>query len=953
MAVSFPAPTVNDSKVYRMPLSSSLSAHFLSGRWTKVALVFICIFVSLGMMGMMRLRLLSSIRAQVAAESLYSKSQKDAVLHLLQYAASGEEREYAAYRQNMTIPLAGRLARTELAKPKPNLALARRGMLSAGNGEVDVDDMIFAFETSQLFGIQTDAAPSWRAADHELIELDAAAEKLHNALRTVNPDPAAARQSLVQIREIDQRLGGIEYGLAERLERAGQDSQHFWLIVSWALGSTLILGGIAVARGMWLRQDRLAEALRISEQRLQLAMSGSNDGLWDWDIVNDSLYCSPRWLELVEAGTEERVLRLAKDPREFQQFVHPDDRPAMRRKLKAHLRDRAPFDVEFRAVTAGGNLRWMRSRGQSARDAGGKAVRMAGSMTDITERKRGAELLHAEKERAQVTLESIGDAVITVDTAGRIEYLNPAAVAITGWPLVAARGKPADTVCELLEEQTRLSAADIVFQAKKHDVTLQTNLLLIGRNGQEVAVNRSIAQLLDRDGKAMGTVWVLHDVSKDRAYATHLSYQANHDELTGLINRREFERRLSAMLANATHKRQHTMLYVDLDQFKIVNDTCGHLAGDELLKQLSELLKSKLRTNDTLARLGGDEFGVLLEACPTGPAMKIAELLRQTVADFRFVWSERNFSSNASIGLVTFGGLHETLADVLRMADAACYLAKDHGRNRVHVFSPEDQELAQRQGEMGWIGKIRQALEEDRFVLYSQPILALSPGNEAKSHCEILLRLRDENDQIVPPIAFIPAAERYGLMPAIDRWVIRHALALHAERARAGVEGEVYAVNLSGTSMGDVDFLPFVREQFQAFKVPPQCICFEITETAAIANLAKAAVLIRTLKELGCRIALDDFGSGMSSFSYLKHLPVDYLKIDGSFVKDMARNPIDHAMVEAINRVGQVMRIETIAEFVESEETLERLKIMGVDFAQGYAIGKPAPHRVSTPASAL
>jgi diguanylate cyclase (GGDEF)-like protein/PAS domain S-box-containing protein len=921
--------------------------HGLSSRWLKVASVFALIFLTLGMLGMMRLRLLSSIRAQVAAESLYSKSQKDAVLHLLQYAATGDERDYGAYRQNMTIPMAGRLARFELAKPNPNFALARRGMLSAGNGEVDADDMIFAFQTSQLFGIQIDAASAWNAADRGLIKLDAEAENLHNALRSVNPDSAIAQQSLARIGKINRELADIEYDLAERLERAGRHAQQILLVASWALGITLILGGIAVARRMWLNQDQLALALRTSEQRLQLAMDGSNDGLWDWDIVNDTFYYSPRMLEMLEVqGKQTGASR-------FLHYAHPEDVPSLRRKLIAHLRDQSPFDVEFRAVTAKGNLRWMRSRAQSARLASGWAVRMAGSLTDITERKRNAELLHAEKERAQVTLESIGDAVITVDTKGRIEYLNPAAVVLTGWRIEEAKGNPAEEVCELLEEQTRLSVADVEFQARKHDVTLQTNLLLVGRDGHEVAVNRSIAQLLDREGKPMGTVWVLHDVSKDRAYATHLSYQANHDELTGLINRREFERRLNAMLANATFNRQHSMLYIDLDQFKIVNDTCGHLAGDELLKQLGERLKSKLRQNDALARLGGDEFGVLLEACPIGPALKIAELLRQAVADFHFTWSERSFPSSASIGLVTFGEQPATLADVLRMADAACYLAKDHGRNRVHVFSQEDQELAQRQGEMGWIGRIRQALEEDRFVLFSQPILPLSPNRQGKTHCEILLRLKDENDQIVPPIAFIPAAERYGLMPAIDRWVIRNALALHAERARLGVEDEMYAINLSGTSMGDVDFLPFVREQFQLTNVPPPCICFEITETAAIANLAKAAVLIRTLRDLGCRIALDDFGSGMSSFSYLKHLPVDYLKIDGSFVKDMAKNPIDHAMVEAINRVGQVMRIETIAEFVESEETLRRLKIMGVDFAQGYAIGKPALHLVTTSANAV
>ncbi len=931
-----------------MRLSPSLRPRFLSSRWVKVASIFVLIFLLLGMLGMLRLRVLSSIRAQVAAESTYSKSQKDAVLHLLEYAVSADEHEYGAYRQMIAVPLAGRTARIELAKPDADLTRVRHGMLAAGNGEVDVEDMIFAFQTSQLLGIKIDAAPTWAAADSELIKLDAEAAKLHDALRSISPDQAAAQGSLARIRQINQALIGIEYDLAQRLDHAGQSAQHILVFVSWGVGSLFIFCGIAVARLIWLRQERLAQALRVSEERLQLAIGGSNDGLWDWDIVNDTLYYSPRLIELLELGTEHDSGKFMPDTEHFWRFIHPEDKVTVKTQLAAHLRDHAPYDVEFRLTTARGTLRWMRSRAQSARGARGRAVRMAGSLTDITERKQSAALLYAEKERALVTLESIGDAVITVDTDGRIEYLNPAAVAITGWMLEEAKGRPAGDVCALFEEQTRQSVANAYVQNRKHDVMLQTNLLLVGRDGHEVAVNRSIAQLLDRDGKNMGAVWVLHDVSKDRAYATHLSYQANHDELTGLINRREFERRLSGMLGNATQIRQHTMLYMDLDQFKIVNDTCGHLAGDELLKQLAELFKTKLRQNDTIARLGGDEFGVLLEACPTAPALKIAELLRQSVADFRFVWKERIFPIGASIGLVTFGDRPLTLADILRMADAACYLAKDHGRNRIHVFSPEDQELAQRQGEMGWIGRIRQALEEDRFVLYSQTILPLAAVVHAKSHCEILLRLRDENNQIVPPIAFIPAAERYGLMPAIDRWVIRNALALHAERARRGAGEEIYAINLSGTSIGDVDFLPFVREQFLLTQVPPQNICFEITETAAIANLAKAGALIRTLKDLGCRIALDDFGSGMSSFSYLKHLPVDYLKIDGSFVKDMARNPIDHAMVEAINRVGQVMHIETIAEFVESDETLQRLKLMGVNFAQGYAIGKPVPHLAST-----
>ncbi len=428
-----------------------------------------------------------------------------------------------------------------------------------------------------------------------------------------------------------------------------------------------------------------------------------------------------------------------------------------------------------------------------------------------------------------------------------------------------------------------------------------------------------------------------------------LSYQASHDALTGLVNRREFERRLERALAAARDNRQvYALCYLDLDQFKIVNDTCGHVAGDELLRQLTVLLQGKVRDTDTLARLGGDEFGVLLDNCPLQQAEIVADLLRQTVKDFHFVWKEKAFVIGVSIGLVPINQDTGSLDFVLSCADAACYAAKDKGRNRVHLYRAEDGELAQRQGEMNWVARITHAIEENRFRLYYQTIMPLQNDAHEGKHFEILLRLIDDDGQIVPPMAFIPAAERYNLMPAIDRWVVSSAFGLYWKLFPECDKGQerpchTCTVNLSGPSLCDEYFLEFIKRQFALYKVPYKHICFEITETAAITNLSKAVDFIRELRSCGCRFSLDDFGSGLSSFSYLKNMQVDYLKIDGSFVRDMVDDPMDEAMVSSINQVGHVIGLKTIAEFVESEAVLARLREMGVDFAQGYCIEQPKP----------
>jgi diguanylate cyclase (GGDEF)-like protein/PAS domain S-box-containing protein len=574
--------------------------------------------------------------------------------------------------------------------------------------------------------------------------------------------------------------------------------------------------------------------------------------------------------------------------------------------------------------------------------------RLVGSLSDLQKRKQVEALLFEEKERAQVTLASIADAVVTVDTAGRIEYMNPVAERLTGWPLGEARQRPVAEVFAAVDEVTGAPIPDPVGRALAEGAVIEAdgNVVLLCRGAESIAIDYSVAPIRDRAARTVGAVLVVQDMSRERQYAARLSNLASHDALTGLLNRREFEQRLRAIVEHRDSEQgQHAVLYLDLDQFKVVNDTSGHAAGDELLRQVGALLRPRLREGDVLARLGGDEFGVLLPHCPPAPALRIAEALRRAIIDFRFAWKNRSFTIGVSIGLVNLADGPHTLASVLSAADAACYLAKDKGRNRVQVYRPEDSEVAHRRGEMEWVNRLHRALAEDRLCLYSQPMRAMHVTGPETSHQELLVRLIDEHDELIAPIAFIPAAERYHLMPSIDRWVIRTVFRLLADRRAAGdaaAAAGTYAINLSGASIGDDQFLDYVRESFTRFRIPHRSICFEITETTAVTSLSKAADFIGALREPGCRFALDDFGVGVSSFTYLKQLPVDYLKIDGSFVRNILHDPVDAAMVEAIHRIGRVMGKQTIAESVESAATLEALRSVGVDFAQGNAIAPPS-----------
>lgn len=577
--------------------------------------------------------------------------------------------------------------------------------------------------------------------------------------------------------------------------------------------------------------------------------------------------------------------------------------------------------------------------------------KFTGILRDVTVRKEAEEALFQEKELAQITLASIGDAVITTNADGRVNYVNPVAERLTGWPMDEAKGLPLEQVFRTVHQHSRQPLDTPVARVLVHGQTVDPvgDTLLLSRDGTEYAIEDCAAPILTRDKHTAGVVLVFRDVSAAREMASQISYQAAHDALTGLPNRREFECKAHELLSSArSGALQHALMYLDLDHFKAVNDTCGHLAGDELLRQLANLFQDQLRKSDMLARLGGDEFGVLLEACPPDVALRIANSIVEATRNFRFSWNGKLFIVGTSIGLVAITANSEDLKQVLSAADTACYLAKQHGRGQTQVFCSDAQEVMHRTGQLNWLTRITLALEEDRFVLYRQRIVSVDATHHRRvEYYEILLRLRDEENKLVNPTAFIPAAERYNLMPAVDRWVVRKLFQSHGEhlrRAHARRPGSCqYSINLSGTSINDPDCLAFIVEQFRETGVPPETICFEITETAAIANLGRASNFVRVLRGMGCHFALDDFGAGLSSFTYLKNLPVDYLKIDGSIVKQIADDPISRVMVESIQRIGRVMGIQTIAEFVETDAIVRRLCEIGVDYAQGYCIHQPEP----------
>lgn len=545
--------------------------------------------------------------------------------------------------------------------------------------------------------------------------------------------------------------------------------------------------------------------------------------------------------------------------------------------------------------------------------------------------------LEAERERSSITLAALTDGVIALDAHLTIKYVNPAAVTLLGMGKTQLKNQTlAAAVPELAKHLHELTDDDA------HKKNNSDDIRWIERPGLPAIAVRIACSHLQLNTAATGYVLVLHDVSQEQHFKDQLAWQQNHDLLTGLDNRATFAQRVEKILG------QHTgsLLHLNLDHFKMINATFGHDAGDEILRQVCQQLQLALRESDILARVGGDEFAVLLDQCTPHAAMHTAERLRKRVHQLQVAWEQQLLHTGVSIGVVhiPLEGPHNVQA-LLGMADSACKHAKDSGRNRITVYSAHNQAFQRHTGDMEWVQRLRASLDDDRFCLYAQTVYPLSPPPKGHGgiHFEVLLRLQDEFDKPVAPSDFIPIAERYDLMPQIDRWVVRNTLKLLKAHLARGAQIGTCAINLSGTSLGDSELLDFIRQSILEQGVAPEKLCFEVTETSAIANMDNAISLIEELRRMGCRFALDDFGSGMASFKYLQQLPVDYLKIDGSFVRDMLKQPSNHAMVEAINHIGHVMNKRTVAEFVGDQATMEALQALGVDYAQGYYIAQPVP----------
>jgi diguanylate cyclase (GGDEF)-like protein/PAS domain S-box-containing protein len=553
--------------------------------------------------------------------------------------------------------------------------------------------------------------------------------------------------------------------------------------------------------------------------------------------------------------------------------------------------------------------------------------------------------LHAEKERAEVTLQAIGDAVISTCIDGRVQYLNPVAERMTGQALADALDRPIEDIYSIVDEETGSALPNPLRQClvEKGAVKGRPHTRLVSRTGQTYSVEEMATPIHDRDGQVIGAVLVVRDNTAAREASRRLEYQASHDALTGLFNRRKFESRVDEAIREvATSGRTHALCYMDLDQFKVVNDTCGHGAGDRLLVELTTLLRRSIRRQDVLGRLGGDEFGLLLHDVDLDEAARIATTLRERVRDYRLVVDGHAFQVGASIGIVAIDASSGSLAEAFTAVDVACYVAKDKGRNEVYVSRSNDVEQARRQLEMHWSARIPPALKENRFILYHQKIVPLADDATLSPRCEILVRMIDSNGTLIPPGKLIPAAERFRQMADIDRWVIRHALDLIARRGdNPALQG--FAINLSGQSLGLPEMLNYTRAEILASGVRPQLLTFEITETAVIQNVAQASLFMAELKAMGCQFALDDFGSGLSSFGYLKKLPVDYLKIDGSFVRNMLNDHHDRSIVVAIAQIARSLGMRCVAEFVGDQDTAQALKEIGVDYGQGFFLHEPEP----------
>jgi diguanylate cyclase (GGDEF)-like protein/PAS domain S-box-containing protein len=627
-------------------------------------------------------------------------------------------------------------------------------------------------------------------------------------------------------------------------------------------------------------------------------------------------------------------------------LLRPAYRALMRKHISTQLESSEPLPpLEVQLISSDDRGLWVELYSRRLTFGGDPAFLTVAR--DITHRKSLEASLGRGKLQARITLESIGEGVITTDRNGTIDYMNEAAEQLIGASRSAGIGKRLLDLIGLVDEVDRSTLGDPVAKclSERRRINLGRRALLLSKQAdREFSTELTASPIRGPDGQIAGCVVIFHDVSELRGLAREMSYQASHDALTGLVNRVEFERRLEAALDSARGEGVgHVVAYLDLDRFKLVNDSSGHIAGDNLLREISGLLKQRVRDSDTVARVGGDEFAMLLAGCPLDKARQIADDVCLGVAEHKFAWQDRAFDIGVSIGLVQVGKDSGSAESVLAAADSACYVAKQHGRGRIHVYSTRDEVLARERGEIQWLQRLQRALKENEFELYVQPIIAIGGKSQSGPAAEILLRMRDESGKSILPVHFLASAERYQLMSHIDRWVVQAALTAIAGGAPHLPNGRTCSINLSAQTLGDDDFLEFVVDVLDHTGVSPEKICFEIRESAVVSQLDQAQRFINVLHGIGCRFALDDFGSGIGSFSNLKNLALDYLKIDGVYTHDLEQDGVNREMISAMVKLARTLDFQVVAEQVEDQASFEALRTLGVDFVQGYVVERPRP----------
>ncbi|UTW03225.1 EAL domain-containing protein [Amphritea atlantica] len=723
----------------------------------------------------------------------------------------------------------------------------------------------------------------------------------------------------------DMEISQIESLLNQRL------AQQLGLAIIFLLFLSPVMFTFSAAQRRWANNleasvRKRTRELHDSEKRLSSIIEHSPVGIFHYNQDSVITMINQRFGEIL--GSSDKVLV------GFNMLDKLTDE-----KLRAALQDALNgkvglFEGPYVSVT-GQRKMYLIAEFVPLRDAQGQINGGVGVFNDATEQQTTTNTL----KKLSMAVEQSPNVVVITDKSGQIEYVNPRFTDITGYYPDEVIGKnprllnSGETTAEIYGDLWKTLLAGQEWRGVFHNRK---------KNGELYWAEEVISPITNNFGEITHFIALQEDITEVRRISDEINFQTTHDSLTGLLNRRQFENELTRIVEHAhNHHSHHVLCFIDIDQFKIVNDTCGHMAGDDLLRQISNLIRDKLRRRDILARPGSDEFLILLENASLAQGERVIQMIMNDLKKFRFQWEDHNFQVEISAGLTVIDPQTSSAISAMQDVDTACYTAKDAGRNRFHIYNDNDEQQLIRKGYIQWASEIHHALDDNRFQLYVQPIVPLQ--KKQNTGYEVLIRLLSESGDLVAPGAFLPAAERYNIASQIDRWVIRNTLQWMAKNIDHLDHIDSLAINLSGQSLGDDALLGYIIRSIEQGVVPARMIKFEITETAAIANLKDAQIFIRSLKSLGCRFALDDFGSGLSSFAYLKNLPVDLLKIDGIFVRDIITDPIDEAMVRSINEVGHIMGMETIAEFVETDEIMERLRQLGVDYAQGYTISRPRP----------